>query len=205
MPAPVSVVAIELLAVHHQRQGFDCGEPELNEFLQRQAGQLGRKGFGKTYVALGADGLTVTGFMTLSAGQVQTQRLPAGLKLPRYPAPMLRMGRLAVERRAQGQGTGRQLLSFALQLALEFSRSVGLYAVVVDAKNDKAKSYYQAMGFTPTLDDPLCLYLPVSVLEKAMPLRTPPAVSRQDFEKFLKLVPDTSAQAGDELSPDTNL
>ena len=197
MPVP-----IELLAAHHQRQGFDCGEPGLNEFLQRQASQLGRKGFGKTYVALGADGLAVTGFVTLSAGQVETPRLPAGLKLPCYPAPILRMGRLAVDRRAQGQGVGRQLLPFALQLALEFSRSVGLYAVVVDAKHDKARTYYQSMGFISTLDDPLCLYLPVSVLEKAMPL---PLASHRDFEKFLKLVPDVPAPAGNELSPDTNL
>ncbi|WP_426148183.1 GNAT family N-acetyltransferase [Polaromonas sp. DSR2-3-2] len=197
-------VPIELLAAHHQRQGFDCGEPALNEFLQRQAGQLGRKGFGKTYVALDADGLAVVGFVTLSAGQVQTPRLPAGLKLPRYPAPILRMGRLGVNRRAQGQGVGRQLLSFALQLALEFSKSVGLYAVVVDAKHDKARAYYQSMGFTSTLDDPLCLYLPVSVLEKAKPERMPPAASRQDFEKFLKLVPDAPAQAGDELLPNTD-
>ena len=169
MSAPVSVMAIELLAAQHQRQGFDCGEPERNDFLQRQAGQLGRKGFGKTYVALGADGVSVIGFITLSAGQVQTQRLPAGLKLPRYPAPMLRIGRLAVDRRAQGQGTGRQLLSFALQLALDFSKNIGLYAVVVDAKNAKAQRYYQAMGFTPTLDDALCLYLPLSVLNQAQP------------------------------------
>lgn len=162
-------VGIELLAAQHQRAGFDCGEAALNEFLQRQAGQLGRKGFGKTYVALGADGLSVIGFVTLSVGQVQTPCLPPGLKLPRYPAPILRMGRLAVDRREQGQGTGRRLLSFALRLALEFSKSVGLYAVVVDAKNDKASAYYQTMGFTPTLDDPLCLYLPVSVLAKAVP------------------------------------
>ncbi|MEO8022229.1 GNAT family N-acetyltransferase [Polaromonas sp.] len=161
-------VSIELLAAHHQRAGFDCGEPALNEFLSRQAGQLGRKGFGKTYVELGADGLAVVGFVTLSAGQVETQSLPANLKLPRYPVPMLRIGRLAVDSRAQGQGTGRQLLSFALQLALEFSRSVGLYAVVIDAKHDKAKDYYQTMGFTSTLDDPLCLYLPLAVLEKAI-------------------------------------
>lgn len=198
-------VPVHLLAAHHQRAGFDCGESVLNEFLQRQAGQLGRKGFGKTYVALAADGLDVTGFVTLSAGQAQTHSLPAHLQLPRYPVPMLRVGCLAVDRSAQGQGTGRQLMAFALNLALDFSKYVGLYAVVINAKHDHAKAYYQSMGFLPTLDDPLCLYLPVSVLEKAMPLRTPRAGSCQDFEKFLKKAPDASAQAGDVLSPDTNL
>ena len=166
MPLP-----IELLAAHHQRAGFDCGEPALNDFLQRQAGQLGRKGFGKTYVALAADGLRVTGFVTLSAGQVQTHSLPAHLKLPRCSGPILRLGRLAVDSRAQGQGTGRQLMAFALQLALDFSRSVGLYAVVLDAKHDKARAYYQTLGFTSTVDDPLCLYLPIAVLENAARVR----------------------------------
>ena len=161
MPVPV-----ELLGSHHQRAGFDCGNPALNEFLQRQAGQLSRKGFGKTYVALAADGLSVIGFLNLSAGQARTQSLPAYLKLPRYPVPILRIGRLAVDHAAQGQGTGRQLMAFALQLALDFSKSVGLYAVVIDAKHDKARAFYQTIGFIPTLDDPLCLYLPLSVLEK---------------------------------------
>ena len=166
-------VTIELLAAHHQRIGFDCGEPALNDFLQRQAGQLGRKGFGKTYVSLAADGLRVTGFVTLSAGQAQTHSLPAHLKLPRYPVPILRLGRLAVDRSAQGQGTGRQLMAFALRLALDFSKSVGLYAVVIDAKHEQAKTYYQTMGFHSTLDDPLCLYLPLAVLEKTLRVEKP--------------------------------
>lgn len=157
---------IELLAAQHLRSGFDCGEPTLNEFLHRQASQLNRKGFGKTYVALAEDGFTVTGFVTLSAGQMQTRQLPPHLKLPRYPAPVLRVGRLAVATREQGRGIGQQLMAFALQLAFEFSQQVGLYAVVVDAKHDKARVFYQTLGFTPTLDDPLCLYLPISTLRK---------------------------------------
>ncbi|NCP41327.1 MAG: N-acetyltransferase, partial [Rhodoferax sp.] len=58
---------------------------------------------------------------------------------------------------------------FALQLALEFSQQVGLYAVVVDAKHEKAKVFYEDLGFTPTLDDPLCLFLPISLLKKVQP------------------------------------
>lgn len=160
------VVRIERLANRHQRVGFDCGEPSLNDFLQRQAGQLERRGFGKTYVALAADGLQVVGFVTLSAGQVESQKLPVHLKLPRYPAPILRIGRLAVAKAQQGHGTGQHLMSFALQLALEFSQQVGLYAVVVDAKNAKAKAFYEGLGFIATLDDALCLYLPMATLAK---------------------------------------
>lgn len=160
------VVRIERLAARHQRVGFDCGEPALNDFLQRQAGQLERRGFGKTYVALAADGLQVVGFVTLSAGQVESQKLPVHLKLPRYPAPILRIGRLAVAKAQQGHGTGQHLMSFALQLALEFSQQVGLYAVVVDAKNAKTKAFYEGLGFIATLDDALCLYLPMATLTK---------------------------------------
>lgn len=159
-------VRIERLADRHQRGGFDCGESALNEFLQRQAGQLNRKGFGKTYVALAEDDFTVTGFVTVSAGQVQTQLLPANLKLPRYPAPVLRVGRLAVATREQGRGIGHKLMAFALQLAFDMAQQVGLYAVIVDAKHAQARGFYEAFGFTPTLDDRLCLYLPISTLQK---------------------------------------
>lgn len=160
---------IERLAQHHQRGGFDCGDTALNEFLQRQAGQLARKGFGKTYVALAEDGVTVVGYVTLSAGQVKSAALSSHLKLPRYPVPMLRLGRLAVSVNARGSGFGRQLLSFGLAIALEFSERVGLYAVVVDAKHEQAKAFYSAFGFIATPSDPLCLYLPITTLNQTVP------------------------------------
>lgn len=162
------MVVIQLLAAQHRREEFDCGDAALNEFLQRQAGQQQRRGFGKTYVALAEDGVTVLGFVTVSAGQVATTSLSAQAKLPRYPAPMLRIGRLAVGMRHQGKGLGQDLLAFALHLAVEFSQRVGLYAVVVDAKHDKAKAFYLRLGFIACVDNPLCLYLPVATLERSI-------------------------------------
>lgn len=162
------MVAILLLNARHRRQGFDCGDIALNEFLSRQAGQQQRRGFGKTYVAVAEDGTSVIGFITVSAGQVATSALPSQLKLPRYPAPMLRIGRLAVDLRYQGKGIGQDLMAFGLRLAIEFSQRVGLYAVVVDAKHDKAKAFYLRMGFIACLDNPLCLYLPIATLEQSV-------------------------------------
>ena len=159
---------IQLLAAQHRRDGFDCGDAALNEFLFRQAGQQQRRGFGKTYVAVAEDGVTVTGFITVSAGQIATSSLPAQMKLPRYPAPMLRIGRLAVDVRHQGKGIGLDLLAFALRLAVEFSQRVGLYAVVVDAKHNKAKAFYVKLGFIACVDNPLCLYLPIATLEQSI-------------------------------------
>lgn len=161
------MVAVQLLGAEHRREGFDCGDAALNDFLLRQAGQQQRRGFGKTYVALADDGVSVIGFVTVSAGQVATSALSSQAKLPRYPAPVLRIGRLAVDGRHQGKGVGQDLLAFALRLAVEFSQRVGLYAVVVDAKHDKAKAFYVKLGFIVCVDNPLCLYLPVATLERA--------------------------------------
>jgi GNAT superfamily N-acetyltransferase len=157
---------IELVDGHAGRHSFDCGVAALNDFLSRQAGQQQRKGFGKTYVAL-ADGEDVIGgFVTVSVGQVAATELPPDLKLPRYPVPILRIGRLAVDNRLQGQGVGHELLAFALHLALDFSERVGLYAVVVNAKDDRVAGFYRKLGFRPTLGDALCLYLPLAVLRQ---------------------------------------
>lgn len=162
------MVAIQLLDASHRREGFDCGDAALNDYLLRLAGQQQRRGFGKTYVALAEDGVTVTGYITVSAGQVATTSLPSQSKLPHYPAPMLRIGRLAVDARYQGKGIGQDLLAFVLRLAVEFSQRVGLYAVVVDAKHDKAKAFYLKLGFIACLDNPLCLYLPIATLEQSV-------------------------------------
>lgn len=162
------MAVIRLLGKEHNRDRFDCGDAALNEFLRRQAGQQQRRGFGKTYVALDGDGATVTGFVTVSAGQIATASLPAQSKLPRHPAPILRIGRLAVDVRHQGKGTGQDLLAFALRLAVEFSQRVGLYAVVVDAKHGKAKAFYTKLGFIACMDSPLSLYLPVATLEHSL-------------------------------------
>ena len=161
------MIAVQLLGAEHRREGFDCGDAALNDFLLRQAGQQQRRGFGKTYVALACDGVSVIGFVTVSAGQVATSALSSQAKLPRYPAPVLRIGRLAVDARHQGKGVGQDLLAFVLRLAVEFSQRVGLYAVVVDAKHDKAKAFYVKLGFIVCVDNPLCLYLPVATLERA--------------------------------------
>ncbi len=157
-------ISIERLAAQHARDGFDCGVPALNDFLRKQAGQLQRRGYGKTYVALGEGSVDVIGYVTVSAGQVASDNLPENLKLPRYPAPVVRIGRLAVDLRHQGQGLGQDLLAFALRIALEFSDKVGIYAVLIDAKDGAAKAFYTRLGFLETADNSLSLFLPLGTL-----------------------------------------
>ncbi|MDR3222008.1 MAG: GNAT family N-acetyltransferase [Candidatus Accumulibacter sp.] len=80
-----------------------------------------------------------------------------------------RINLLAVDGRYQGRGIGQDLLAFALRLAVDFSARIGLYAVVIDAqddKNKKAAGICRRLGFLPTLDDPRCLFLPLSALKQ---------------------------------------
>jgi len=93
---------------------------------------------------------------------------PAGLKLPRYPVPVLRIGRLAVDRGAQGQRLGRALLCSALNLAPELAGRVGTHAVVVGAKNAAAREFYERLGFVAFRDAPLSLFLTVVTFRRAV-------------------------------------
>lgn len=155
------------LVAAHRRDDFDCGVEALNDFLRRFARQQQERDFSRTYVVLADDAVTVTAFVSVGAGQVGAPSFPAHLKLPRYPVPVLRIGRLAVDRRAQGLQLGRELTRFALNLALELAGRVGIHAVVVDAKDEAARSFYERLGFVPFSDSPLSLFLPIATLRKA--------------------------------------
>jgi GNAT superfamily N-acetyltransferase len=129
------------------RSQFRSGDLELDRFFQRFAGQNQFKHYvGVTYVAV-EDG-RILGFATVAPGHVEIDDLPAAVrkKLPRYPLPMLRLARLAVDETQRGQGLGAQLLGFVLQLAVRMASDFGCVGVVVDAKPD-AVSFYRKYGF----------------------------------------------------------
>ena len=155
------------LAEHHDRAGFDCDEPALNEFLRRLARQQAERGFNRTYVAVEGEGSEILGFYSLSAGGVEFQHWPTGLRLPRYPVPVARIGRLAVDQRRQGSGVGRLLLRHALQVSAALAEQIGLYAVVVDAKHAEAAAFYVRFGFQPFQDGGLGLLLPLATIRQA--------------------------------------
>ena len=159
---------------HHDRADFDCGEPQLTTYLQRLAGQQAQRDFSRTYVAesSSSDGDEATrhikGFYAISAGSIDFKNLPAGLKLPRYPVPVARMGRLAVDLRAQGQGVGAGLLAHAMQLSATLAKQIGVYALVVDAKHEAAAAFYARYGFQRFIDHELSLFLTTDVIRRAI-------------------------------------
>lgn len=147
----------------HDRAGFSCGVPELDVYLHRFAVQHSRKGVSTVHVLVntGRPSL-ILGYYTLSAAQVDVLQLRDGdrKKLPRYPVPCFRMGRLACRADQRGQGLGKLLMGCAVDRCLQARRQVAAFALLVDAKNRQAKTFYQHYGFTPCMDSPMTLYLP---------------------------------------------
>jgi ribosomal protein S18 acetylase RimI-like enzyme len=157
---------IHLLGRSFDRDQFDCGIPQLNAFLATQARQAQSKGFNTTYGALmeGDEKKIVQGFYSVSMGQIDLLVLPEERRksLPKHPVPVGRIGRLAVDKTMQGQGLGRELLVNALIRIRDASQAVWAHAVVVDAKDESAKNFYQKYGFAPLLDDSMSLFLPIA-------------------------------------------
>lgn len=156
---------VELLNTQHDRGSFDCGEPSLNEFLHRYARQNAEKGLGRTYVAVLPGDPHIYGYYTIASGTIQFDVIPE--KLPRYPIPVVHLGRLAVDQQAKGQGLGKALLADALTRAGAIALQLGIYAVEVYALNEAAKEFYLKFGFTPLLDDHKHLYISLKKLRQA--------------------------------------
>lgn len=145
MTAPFRV---EVLGPANDRAGFSCGITALDHYLVRQATQDIRRRVSACYVAVEVSSGKIAGYYTLAASGVPLTDLPETLtrRLPRYPSvPVARIGRLAVDRAFQGRKLGAALLADA---ALRATRSeVAVFALVVDAKDDKAEAFYRHYGF----------------------------------------------------------
>lgn len=160
---------IEPLDRAHSREGFDCGEADLNEYLQRYARQNHESGVARTFVALeSAENAKILGFYSLAAGSISKDNLPPGLarRYPNFPLPILRIARLAVSREVQRRGLGEHLLLDALHRCLLVSEEVGLIAVLIDAKNQNAKNFYGRYEFDSLPDQELALWLPLPALQR---------------------------------------
>ena len=149
----------------HDRSGFSCGIAALDDYMHQRAGQHQRDGIATTHVLTDdAQPARVLGFCALSAAQLHLSELqPADLKrLPAYPVPAMRMGRLAVSASEQGKGYGQLLLGHVVNLALSVRQTMGVRVLIVDAKDAQAAAFYERYGFRPTTSTALSLYLPIS-------------------------------------------
>jgi GNAT superfamily N-acetyltransferase len=153
---------VEVLGPHHDRTSFQSGVEELDRYFKVQIGQDARKNMAAPFVLMLPDN-TVAGYYTLSSTAVNVGEWPAQTvrKLPRYPLiPATLLGRLAVDRRQQGKGYGRFLLADALFRAV--SSEIASFAVIVDAKDDDARRFYERESFLPFPEQPLKLFRPMA-------------------------------------------
>lgn len=153
---------VTLLDASHDRSRFDCGTPALNRYLAEQASQDMRRRVASCFVARDDAG-RIAGYYTLAAASVPLTELPATAtkKLPRYRAvPTVRMGRLAVDLSFKGQGLGGALLADALARCMR--SEIAAYALLVDAKDEQASTFYQHHGFIPLPEASLTLFLPLA-------------------------------------------
>jgi len=155
----------------HRRNDFDCGDASLNDFLKKQAGQVNERNYGKTYVAFEeTDPGRISGFCTISVGLVSFDEIPDSIlrKLPRYPMPVVHLGRLAVDLGCQRRGVGKALLRFVLLKTAQIADEMGVHALEVIAKDQAAFDYYLSYGFTPLTVEKRRLFMPVATIRAAL-------------------------------------
>jgi predicted N-acetyltransferase YhbS len=127
---------------------FDCGEPSLNEWLRSRALKNETTGASRTFVTVEAESGDVAGYYCLSASSLALEDAPGRVKrnMP-SPAPIILIGRLAVDERYKGHGLGASLLQNAILKGVEASRILGARAFIVDALNEDAERFYRKFGF----------------------------------------------------------
>jgi GNAT superfamily N-acetyltransferase len=157
---------VEPLGSHHDRSGFESGVEPLDRYLRSQASQDARKNMAAPFVLMLRDG-TIAGYYTLSSTSVKLGELPdqTARKLPKYPlVPATLLGRLAVDRRQQGKGFGRFLLADALYRAVR--SEIASFAVIVDAKDENARRFYERESFLPFSEQPMKLFRPMADIRR---------------------------------------
>lgn len=158
---------VEPLSAAHDRTAFECGEPALDEYLRRYARQNQDSGVARTFVATAPSTPSqVLGYYALTVGAIDKANLPeaAARRFPRFPLPIARIGRLAVDRTHQGRGLGEFLLMDALHRCVTIAEHVGLVAVLIDAKHERAKRFYLRYEFDALPSQPLILWLPMGAV-----------------------------------------
>ena len=141
------MIEVRALRPEDDRSPFRSGDPDLDRFFLRFAGQNQFKHhLGVTYIAV--EGGTILGFATVAAAQIEAMALPPAQAagMPRHPLPVVRLGRLAVSEAARGLGVGQLLVRFVLGLGQATATQIGCVGILVDAKPG-AVGFYEKLGF----------------------------------------------------------
>lgn len=151
----------------HKKAVFCCGKTMLDDYLQKQASQDIRRKLAACFVVLDKESELIKGYYTLSNNSIPLDLIPEELKkqLPKsYTSiPTTLLGRLAVDKKFQGNGTGKLLLIDALKRSYILSKSIGSFAVIVDPLDVEAENFYSKYGFI-TLEDSGKMFLAMKTI-----------------------------------------
>jgi GNAT superfamily N-acetyltransferase len=158
--------AIEKLRREHLLDRFNCGKKDLNRFLKRRAWNNQQAHSAQTYVL--ASDLRVLGYYSLAAGsgshEEATQRVKKGLA--RHAIPVILLARLAVDVSIHGKGVGSALLKDAVRRTAQAATIIGARALLVHAKDDNARAFYEHFSFEASPSDPCHLLLIMKALRE---------------------------------------
>jgi GNAT superfamily N-acetyltransferase len=165
LPGPLS--APVPLTAAHDLSDFDCGAPVLDDWLRQRA--LKNEGrFSRSYVVCAED--RVAGFYCISAGSVERGAAPSRVRRNAPDViPVAVIGRLAVDRAFAGRGLGADLLADALRRIAGAAETIGIVAVLVQAKDDAARRFYlRCAEFVEWPGEGRTLVLPVETVVEGL-------------------------------------
>lgn len=159
----------EGLRKEHPRKVFHCGVSAVDDWIQSQALQHQAKHLSVTKVLLDTD-RAIAGYFTIATGQIDFSDLPQEIirKLPKRALPVAILAWLGVDSSRQGSGLGRILLAQALRDCYEAGKTFAFVAVILDALDDRAKSFYQQWDFAELPGHPYRLFLTAGQLDALM-------------------------------------
>jgi GNAT superfamily N-acetyltransferase len=152
-PAPISR--------EHALNGFDCGEPTLNDWLIKSALKNQASGASRCFVISDSD-QHVIGFYTLSSGAIAREGAPKTMQrnMP-SSLPIALIGRLAIDQRYHNKGLGKGLLRDAVLRVVHASSEIGIFAILIHALTEPAKRFYLSCGFVESPLQPMTLMMTV--------------------------------------------
>lgn len=157
----------ELLTDGHDLEHFDCGVASLNEWLSRRARRNQATGASRTFVI--SDARHVVAYYALASGAIAVNAATGRFRrnMPE-PIPVVVLARLAVDLKWQGYGLGRGMARDAAERVLGAADTIGIRGLVVHAVDDRAKAFYQGLGFDPSPLHPMTLMLTLADLRASL-------------------------------------
>lgn len=172
---PETRFRIEPFSRQRDRAGFTCGEEALDRYFQRQARQDVERSLSAIFTLVDTETDRVAGFYSLSALSIEPTELPQDVarRLPRFPVPTTLIGRLALDINYQGQRLGEAILFDALRRSYEQRTQIGSIAVVVDAKHQKARAFYERYEFRRLMENDYRLFIMMQTIRALLNESTP--------------------------------